>query len=73
MGAKSLIVGGGVSANSGLRERLRALPVPAFVPPLRYCTDNAAMSAGLAHVYYREGQFSALDLDAVTHSQFRDG
>ena len=70
VGAKSVIVGGGVSANTGLRERLKQLPVPAFVPPLRYCTDNAAMSAGLADVYYREGRFSALDLDAITHSQF---
>jgi len=70
VGAKSVIVGGGVSANSGLREALTRLPVPAFVPPMRYCTDNAAMSAGLAEVYVREGRFSALDLDAVTHSQF---
>ena len=31
-----------------------------------------AMSAGLAEVYFREGRFSPLDLDAVTHSQFRD-
>jgi len=70
--ARSVIVGGGVSANSGLREALNHLTVPAFVPPIRYCTDNAAMSAGLAHVYYGEGRFSGLDLDAVTHSQFRD-
>jgi tRNA A37 threonylcarbamoyltransferase TsaD len=48
------------------------LPVPVFVPPMKYCTDNAAMSAGLAHVYFNEGRFSALDLDAVTYSQFRE-
>ena len=70
IGARSVIVGGGVSANSELRESLKRLPVPSFVPPMRYCTDNAAMSAGLAEVYFREGQFSPLDLDAVTHSQF---
>ena len=57
-------------ANSGLRAALSRLPVPVFVPPLRYCTDNAAMSAGLAEVYFREGRTSALDLDAITHSQF---
>jgi N6-L-threonylcarbamoyladenine synthase len=72
VGARSVIVGGGVSANSGLREALKHLPVPALVPPLRYCTDNAAMSAGLAEVYFREGRTSALDLDAITHSQFLD-
>jgi N6-L-threonylcarbamoyladenine synthase len=70
VGARSVIVGGGVSANHGLREALEHLPVPARVPPLRYCTDNAAMSAGLADVYVREGRFSELDLDAITHSQF---
>jgi N6-L-threonylcarbamoyladenine synthase len=70
--ARSLIVGGGVSANRGLRAALAALPVPVFVPPLRYCTDNAAMSAGLADVYYRQGRFSDLGLDAVTYSQFRE-
>ena len=37
---------------------------------MRYCTDNAAMSAGLADVYVRDRRFSALDLDAITHSQF---
>ena len=70
VGARSVVVGGGVSANAGLRDMLKRLPVPAFVPPMRYCTDNAAMSAGLAAVYVREERFSGLDLDAVTHSQF---
>jgi len=70
-GAKSVIVGGGVSANRGLRDALTRLPVPAFLPPMKYCTDNAAMSAGLADVYHREARFSALDLDAITYSQFR--
>ena len=72
VGARSVIVGGGVSANRGLREALSRLPVPAMVPPMQYCTDNAAMSAGLAAVYFGEGRFSPLDLDAITHSQFRD-
>ena len=71
--AKSVLIGGGVSANRGLRAALSNFPVPVFFPPLRYCTDNAAMSAGLADVYYREGRFSALDLDAITYSQFRAG
>jgi N6-L-threonylcarbamoyladenine synthase len=72
VGARSVVVGGGVSSNRGLREALSRLPVPALVPQMRYCTDNAAMSAGLADVYFREGRFSPLDLDAITHSQFRD-
>jgi N6-L-threonylcarbamoyladenine synthase len=71
--ARSVIVGGGVSANRGLRAALAKFPVPVYFPPLRYCTDNAAMSAGLANVYFAERKFSPLDLDAITHSQFRDG
>jgi N6-L-threonylcarbamoyladenine synthase len=70
--ARSVIIGGGVSANRGLRAALAKFPVPVYFPPLRYCTDNAAMSAGLASVYFAEGKFSPLDLDAITHSQFRD-
>lgn len=70
VGAKSVIIGGGVSANRGLRAALANFDVPVFVPPMRYCTDNAAMSAGLAHVYYEAGKFSDLSLDAITHSQF---
>jgi N6-L-threonylcarbamoyladenine synthase len=71
-GAKSVIIGGGVSANRGLRAALTNFPVPVHFPAVRYCTDNAAMSAGLADVYFRERRFSPLDLDAVTHSQFRN-
>ena len=69
--AKSVIIGGGVSANRGLRAALEKFPLPVFFPPLKYCTDNAAMSAGLAELYFRAGRFSDLGLDAVTYSQFR--
>jgi N6-L-threonylcarbamoyladenine synthase len=71
-GAQSVIVGGGVSANRGLRAALeRHIRIPVFVPPLKYCTDNAAMSAGLAHRALESGRVSALDLDAITYSQFK--
>ena len=71
-GAKSIIVGGGVSANRGLRAALGRFDLPVHIPKFAYCTDNAAMSAGLAHVYYERGQFSGLDLDAITFSAFRN-
>ena len=70
--AKSIIVGGGVSANRGLRHALARFDLPVHFPQLPYCTDNAAMSAGLAHVYFERGQFSGLDLDAITFSAFRN-
>jgi N6-L-threonylcarbamoyladenine synthase len=71
VGAKSAIIGGGVSANQGLRAALARFPLPVFFPPLRYCTDNAAMSAGLAHLYLQANRVSDLGLDAITYSQFR--
>jgi N6-L-threonylcarbamoyladenine synthase len=67
-GARSVIVGGGVSANRGLRAALQRLPVPAFVPAMDYCTDNAAMIAGLGHVLVEAGVRTDLALDAVTMS-----
>jgi N6-L-threonylcarbamoyladenine synthase len=68
-GAASVIVGGGVSANSGLRAALPALNVPVFFPPLRYCTDNAAMIAGLGYALLSAGRESKLDLDAIPYSE----
>lgn len=70
-GARSIIIGGGVSANRGLRAALTNFDVPVLFPPMQYCTDNAAMSAGLAHVQLVGGLTSSLDLDAITYSQFR--
>jgi N6-L-threonylcarbamoyladenine synthase len=69
--SRSVIVGGGVSANRGLRAALDDFDVPVFFPPMRYCTDNAAMIAGLGHVMLEKGQVSAMDLDAITYSRFR--
>jgi N6-L-threonylcarbamoyladenine synthase len=68
--ARSILIGGGVSANTGLRAALKNFPLPVFFPPLQYCTDNAAMSAALAHLLYEQQQFSPLSLDAIPHSQF---
>ncbi len=69
-GRHALAVSGGVACNKRLRASLadRAArekkPITVFFPPPFLCTDNAAMSAGLAYQYYAEGRFSGLDLDA---------
>jgi N6-L-threonylcarbamoyladenine synthase len=47
-GLPRLAVGGGVAANSELRGAVAELGVPAWVPPMDLCTDNAAMIAGAA-------------------------
>jgi N6-L-threonylcarbamoyladenine synthase len=50
--ARTLAVGGGVAANSELRQRLAALSeargVAVKIPPTELCTDNAAMIASAA-------------------------
>jgi N6-L-threonylcarbamoyladenine synthase len=47
-GLRRLAIGGGVAANSELREAVEGLGVPVWVPPMELCTDNAAMIAGAA-------------------------
>src|SRR5207249_661719 len=69
--ANSVIVGGGVSANRGLRAALASFRVPVHFPPMQYCTDNAAMIAGLGDVLLHDGRTATLDLDAVTYSAIR--
>ncbi len=65
---RSILVGGGVSANSLLRDRVQALGntlrIPVRVPKMAYCLDNAAMIAGLAHERAVAGSFDDLALAA---------
>ncbi len=68
-GARGLVLGGGVAANSRLRERMAqeaaARGTPVFIPPLSLCTDNAVVVAGLGYWLARAGRRSGLDLDAL--------
>ncbi|MBT7171859.1 MAG: tRNA (adenosine(37)-N6)-threonylcarbamoyltransferase complex transferase subunit TsaD, partial [Phycisphaerales bacterium] len=52
-GARTIILGGGVAANTGLREGAAQLAHKLHCkfrrPPMAYCTDNAAMIAGLGY------------------------
>jgi len=51
--AKVLAVVGGVSANKGIRAILDTkLNVRSIFPPMKFCTDNAAMVAGLGSWYF---------------------
>jgi N6-L-threonylcarbamoyladenine synthase len=67
-GARSLLVGGGVSANSRLRDELgvlaRARGLLLVKPEMEFCVDNAAMIAGLACALHGAGRVSSLDLQA---------
>jgi N6-L-threonylcarbamoyladenine synthase len=54
-GLNQLVLGGGVSANSGLRKALETCNIKLFLPPLPYTTDNAAMIAMAGYLKYQEG------------------
>ncbi len=65
-GKTILILGGGVAANSRLRQMAQERsPVPVFVTPPVLCTDNGAMVGACAFFHLRAGETSPLDLDAV--------
>lgn len=58
-GIDTLVIGGGFSANSRLRElaaeRAAARGITVRIPPIRYCTDNGAMIAALGAALVRAG------------------
>lgn len=66
-GAKSIVVGGGVSCNQRLRQLLAqaAGQLPVFWPAPGLSTDNASMIAGLGyHIYQRQQKSCPFDLEA---------
>ncbi len=64
-----IVIAGGVSANSRLRQRGQQAAAERgasiSIPPLRYCTDNAAMIAVAAHCRLERGESHPLSLNAV--------
>jgi N6-L-threonylcarbamoyladenine synthase len=66
IGARSLILSGGVASNAGLRQETtrRALPCPVYFPSPALATDNAAMIAAAAYPKLLRGEFADFSLKA---------
>lgn len=62
---KTVAIGGGVSANSGVRQAVADYcdrhGLKAFIPPRKFTTDNAAMVAIAGHFKALNGDFCSLD------------
>lgn len=73
---RTLLIAGGVSANSRIRSRLtqdcdiRGFDL--YYPPISLCTDNAAMIGTAAAYKYARGEFSGYDLNAVAQLPFSE-
>lgn len=67
-GLDTIAVGGGVAANSGLRQHLQAAAaehnLKVMFPPMKFCTDNAAMIGCAAAAHLAAGHVSPLTLGA---------
>jgi len=72
VGAKTILLGGGVAANTILRNELEKMAQQTdrklLVAPKRYCTDNAVMVASLAYYKYKAGLFADMTLEAKAAS-----
>jgi N6-L-threonylcarbamoyladenine synthase len=68
-GVKQLLLAGGVAANKGLRNALKEAfsdkgDIELVIPPLSFCTDNAAMIAAAGSVMFEKGKRAKLSLNA---------
>jgi N6-L-threonylcarbamoyladenine synthase len=75
-GLDTIAIGGGVAANIGLRQHLQTAAQPhnlrVIFPPLKFCTDNAAMIACAAADHLERGHTSPLTLGAQSRMPISD-
>ena len=75
-GLTTITVGGGVAANSGLREYLKTAAaehnIKVYFPSLKLCTDNAAMIGCAAAEHYELGHRSSIDLKVQSRMPIMD-
>ena len=67
-GIDRIAIGGGVSANSGIRSALELAEKEygwlTYIPKFEYCTDNAAMIGIAAYFKYLKGEYSDYSISA---------
>lgn len=72
----NLCMAGGVSANTFLRtkisERAKEAGILIFFPPVKLCTDNAAMVASAGYYSYRKGIRDDLSMNAYPSYSFKE-
>ena len=72
----AIAVGGGVAANRGLRQRLteaaQAHGLSVLFPPMKYCTDNAAMIGCAAVDHLNQGHHSDFSLGTQSRMPLSD-
>ena len=72
---KTVIVAGGVAANQGLRKEMeklsKELNVELSIPPMKYCTDNAAMIAAAGYYAYLDGRRADLTLNSKSQDKLK--
>ncbi len=72
-GITQVAIGGGVSANSGIRKALqeaeKELAWTTYIPPFEYCTDNAAMIGIVGYLKYMQKDFADQDVTAKARFQ----
>ena len=72
---EGVVAGGGVAANSRLRSMLAEHPeINCIFPPLKLCTDNGAMIAGVAYHFLNRGETSPWTTTATARvTEFKRG
>ena len=72
-GIKKVVLAGGVSANSYIRDSFKELEkegVEVYFPELKLCTDNAAMIASAGYYEFLKGTRDNLELNAIPNLKF---
>ena len=73
-GITQIAIGGGVSANSGIREALKTAEQTygwkTYIPKLEYTTDNAAMIAMVGYLKFLENNFTDQRITAIARYTF---